>query len=90
MTNDQVNVARIAELEREVAYLRAQNARLEQLCEDTYVAKGADAYNYACEQMEEFQRKRLAQGKEAGCQGSLCDGMAWLYDRLEELEGEVE
>ena len=49
----------------------------------------ADAYNFACEDMEKFQRERFEAGKEVGTQGSLCDGMAWVYGRLNELEAEV-
>ena len=49
----------------------------------------ADAYNFACEDMEKFQRERFEAGKEVGTQGSLCDGMAWVYGRLSELEAEV-
>lgn len=68
----------------------AKVAELEQLCDATYVAQGADAYNHACEEMERWQFKRLEAGKEPGTVGSLCDGTAWLQGRVEELEAEIE
>jgi hypothetical protein len=46
-----------------------------------------DAYNHACELMEQFQAERAKRGVEIGTQGSLCDGIAWLYTKLQELEG---
>jgi hypothetical protein len=61
-------------------------AELERLCDATYVAQGADAYNHACDVMERWQAERAAAGKEVGTTGSLCDGIAWLYGRLDELE----
>lgn len=61
-------------------------AELARLCDSTYVAQGADAYNHACEVLEHWQAKRAADGKEVGTTGSLCDGMAWLYERLDKLE----
>lgn len=64
----------------------AEIAELERLCDATYVAQGADAYNHACDEMDRFQKERVAAGKEAGCEGSLCDGMAWLYGRIADLE----
>ena len=70
------------------ADLRARIAELERLCDATYVAQGADAYNHATDEMERWQRERLAAGREAGCEGSLCDGMAWLYGALERAEAE--
>lgn len=70
--------------------LRSKNAELERLCDETYVAQGADAYNHACSEMERWQKERLNAGKDAGCEGSLCDGMAWLYGQIEQLEAEVE
>jgi len=78
-------------IDEAVALLRTQAARiaeLERLCDATYVAQGADAYNHATDEMERFQRQRLEQGKEAGCGGSLCDGMAWLYGHIASLESE--
>jgi hypothetical protein len=36
--------------------------------------------------MERWQAARAAAGKEVGTAGSLCDGMAWLYGRLDEHE----
>ena len=70
--------------------LAAQNLELEKLCDVTYVANGADAYHHACECMEAYQAKRAAAGKEKGTIGSLCDGMEWLYARLESVEAELE
>jgi BMFP domain-containing protein YqiC len=74
-------LARIAELE-------AKNVKLEQLCDSTYVAQGADAYNRARDLMEQWQGDRAGAGKEIGCQGSLSDGMGWLYTRIAELEAQ--
>ena len=73
-------------MQDEMAALKAENLKLEALCDKTYVAKGADAYNHACEVLESWQEKRIAQGKEPGCQGSLCGGMEWLYAKVDELE----
>lgn len=82
-----------AHLRRLVAENEAQAkqiSELERLCDATYVAKGADAYNHACDEMERWQAERKKAGKDAGTKGSLCDGIAWLYDRLERLESENE
>lgn len=46
----------------------------------------ADAYVQACEIMELHQAKRAKRGVEIGTEGSLCDGIEWLYARLEKLE----
>lgn len=46
----------------------------------------SDAYHYACEIMEEGQRERAKRGVEIGTEGSLCDGVAWLFARIKELE----
>ena len=70
----------------EIAALKSENLKLEALCDKTYVAKGADAYNHACEVLETWQEKRVKAGKEPGCQGSLCGGMEWLYAKVDELE----
>ena len=75
--------ARISELE-------AQVKELDRLCDATYVAQGADAYNHACDMLEQFQAVRAAAGKEIGTEGSLCDAMAWLYGRLDELEAQID
>lgn len=45
-----------------------------------------DAYLHACSEMEYWQAKRAKAGKEIGTEGSLCDGIAWLFDRIEKLE----
>jgi hypothetical protein len=50
------------------------------------VADGADAYGYACELMEEGWLERARRGVEIGTQGSLCDGIAWIFERLKQLE----
>lgn len=71
-----------------VAALIERNAELERLCDATYVAKGADAYNHACETMEAWQRLRAEAGKDPGCEGSLCDGLSWLHSRVDSLEAE--
>ena len=76
--------AAAAELRR----LDAENLRLELLCDATYVEQGADAYNHATDEMERWQRDRFNQGKEVGTEGSLCDGIAWLYGHIENLEAE--
>lgn len=43
-------------------------------------------YDAACEAIEAHQKERAKLGKEIGCQGSLIDGIAWIYQRLAELE----
>lgn len=45
-----------------------------------------DAYNHACEEMKRWQRERRKSGKEVGTTGSLCDGIAWLYQYVDSLE----
>jgi len=50
------------------------------------IHQAADAYSYACEIMEQHQAKRVNAGKDPGTIGSLCDGLAWLYGKIEELE----
>jgi hypothetical protein len=56
------------------------------VCEEHGDDDEADAYRHACEIMEQFQAERAKRGVEIGTQGSLCDGIAWLYQKLEELE----
>lgn len=63
---------------------------LERLCDATYVTQGADAYNKACSEMERWQAERVSKGKDPGTQGSLCDGMSWLYERIADLEAKLE
>lgn len=70
--------------------LLARIAELEKLCDEAYVAQGADAYNNACDEMERWQKQRKADGKEVGTTGSLCDGIAWLYLHVSKLERELE
>lgn len=74
----------------EITSLQAKNTELERLCDATYVASGADAYHHACEQMERRQQERAAAGKVVGTEGSLCDGLAWLYGYLAGLESQLE
>ncbi|MEH6784724.1 MAG: hypothetical protein V7688_12645 [Alcanivorax jadensis] len=50
------------------------------------IHQAADAYSYACEIMEQHQSERVAAGKDPGTIGSLCDGIAWLYEYIQELE----
>ena len=73
-------------LHKEVLKLEAEVYTLDNLCNRTYVAQGADAYNYACERMETYQEARAVAGKEIGTQGSLCDGLEWVYSRLDSIE----
>lgn len=68
--------------------LRTKNDRLEELCDATYVAQGADAYNHACSEMERFQAERAKAKKEVGTTGSLCDGLEWLYGHVDNIETE--
>lgn len=79
----------LAHRDAEIAALKAENLNLEALCDATYVAQGADAYNHACEVLETWQEKRIAQGKEPGCVGSLCGGMEWLYAQVSGQETEI-
>jgi transcription elongation factor Elf1 len=62
---------------------------LESLCDATYVAQGADAYNRACDEMERWQKQRKKSGKDEGTTGSPRAGIAWLYGHIEELEAEL-
>lgn len=48
-----------------------------------------DAYNYACELMEQGWKERAKRGVEIGTEGSLCDGIAWIFDRMKKLEAEA-
>lgn len=79
-------IERNRELTAENARLKGENLKLEHLCDATYVASGADAYNHACDEMKRWQKKRLDAGKEVGTTNSLCDGIAWLYGYIDELE----
>lgn len=73
---------------KRIAEIESANSGLERLCEKTYVAQGADAYNHACEVMEHWQAEREKLGKVVGTTGSLCDGIAWLYNHIDELEAD--
>lgn len=46
----------------------------------------ADAYMFACDEMERWQKKRAKGGLEIGTEGSLVDGIGWLYAYIEKLE----
>lgn len=81
--------AALADKDAEIAALKAANLKLEALCDTTYVAQGADAYSHACSEMEAWQAKRRKAGKEVGTEGSLCDGMGWVYERLAATEAEI-
>lgn len=80
--------AALASKDAEIATLTEERDVLERLCDATYVAQGADAYNHACNEMEAWQATRRKSGKEIGTEGSLCDGMGWVYSKLDELETE--
>jgi len=89
-------LTQISDLKMEIVGLRdknlsltRENERLEALCDETYVARGADAYHHACSELERFQRARKKAGKEVGTEGSLCDAMSWLYGQLESVEREL-
>lgn len=73
----------------EIVSLHEKVSELERLCDATYVAKGADAYHHACAEMERWQEGRKLQDKDPGTEGSLCDGISWLQERIEELEAQV-
>ena len=75
--------------DREIAALVATNTELERVCDATYVATGADAYYHACDELERYQSLRAKAGKEVGTTHSLCDGMGWVYGRLDALEREI-
>ena len=78
---------------RVAAELRRLHARVQELEEDLQLARqgiGAEAYDTACEEMEAYQLKRAKAGKEAGTTLSLVDGMAWVYERLDELDAQVQ
>lgn len=75
---------------QEIESLKAKNLELERVCDATYVTQGADAYNHACYMMEQYQAEREAARKEVGTEGSLCDGISWLYTRIASLESQLE
>ena len=61
-------------------------AVMETLASADVVEANGDPYDYACEIMEREQQARRARGVYVGTEGSLCDGIAWVYNRLRELE----
>ena len=73
---------RVAELEGALRVSAEYIIKLESFATES----GAEAYDIACEEMEAWQEKRRKAGKEIGTQGSLVDGIGWLYERLDELE----
>ena len=83
-------LTRLAPMEAELQQARAKIDELEHLCDTTYVASGADAYNHACDEMERWQKDRAEAGKEIGTEGSLCDGIAWLYKHVAGVESELQ
>lgn len=76
--------------ERVVGELTSNVHELERLCDATYVAQGADAYNHACDLIEQLQAERIGKGRDPGTEGSLCDGLTWAYGELLESEDECE
>lgn len=68
---------RLTAADERVDVLEAENRRLRS--DDLF-------YDAACEAMEGHHKERAKLGKEIGCQGSLIDGIAWIYQRLAELE----
>lgn len=45
-----------------------------------------ETYDYACHLMEQGWKERAKRGVEIGTQGSLCDGIAWIFDHMQTLE----
>lgn len=80
---------KVSDHEQAVAKLTDEVHELERLCDATYVQQGADAYDYACALIEQLQGERIANGREPGTQGSLCDGLAWAYGELMKAEDEI-
>ncbi len=80
---------KVSDHEQAVAKLTDEVHKLERLCDATYVQQGADAYDYACALIEQLQGERIANGREPGTQGSLCDGLAWAYGELMKAEDEM-
>lgn len=75
---------------RDVAIVQILN-RLEALFleREEGLSGAEDAYFHACSGMKHWQAKRAKAGKEIGTEGSLCDGIAWLFDRIEKLEAKL-
>lgn len=73
----------------EMQSLREENVALKKKIDvlERLVAQDADAYNQACDEMERFQKARAKAGKVVGTEGSLVDGLAWLYGHIDALEG---
>ena len=65
-----------------ITMLAERNQKLEDELQDN----GSEAYSIACDDLESWQRKRMKEGKDPGTRGSVCDGMASLYNMIEELE----
>ena len=64
--------------------LLEENAKLKAEIENLRIK--ADAYDIACDDLEQYQQSRIASGKHPGTVRSLCDGMAWAYNRINDLE----
>ncbi len=87
---DEINKHKLAEQPAQQEPVACERClELERLCDATYVAQGADAYNHACNEMERWQHQRHTVGKVVGTTGSLCDGIAWLYGHIDELEEKI-
>ncbi len=82
-----------AALRERVIELEAKNAELERLCESTYVARGADAYNHACELTEQWDADRVEKGLApiypAGESRSLCGWVESIRELLDNAEATI-
>jgi len=87
---DDGDYVRFTDHEQVVAELTSKVHELERLCDATYVQNGADAYNHACDLIEQLQSERIAAGRDPGTEGSLCDGLTWAYGELMEAESEID
>jgi len=80
----------IDRLTRELAEAKAREFELERLCDATYVAKGADAYNHCCELTEQWDEDRLKKGLAPiygpGEVRSLCGWIESIRQILEDAE----
>jgi CRISPR/Cas system-associated protein Cas10 (large subunit of type III CRISPR-Cas system) len=76
---------------RGVAITALREALAEQFCDNhcTWLDHHP-AYNHACREMERWQQQRHRSGKDVGTTGSLCDGIAWLYGYIDELEAKID
>lgn len=51
--------------------------------EAEYVARGADAYNHSCSELEGWQEKRLKKHLDAGPRGTLIGWMDWAQEIID-------